>query len=64
MTGYNRGDRYESEIFEILVARNLIAIDTKRGGARNLADIQISYNSQIINLEVKADTEADYGQKC
>jgi hypothetical protein len=63
MTGYNRGDRYENEIFEILTAKNLVAIDTKRGGAGNLADIQILYNSQIVNLEVKADTEADYGQK-
>jgi len=63
MMGYNKGDTYEQEIFERLIAKNLIVIDSTRGGAGNLADIKFLHNLQEINLEVKLDLEADYGQK-
>ena len=61
--GYNKGDTYEQEIFERLAAKNLIVIDSTRGGSGNLADIKFLHNFQEINLEVKLDLEADYGQK-
>ena len=50
--GYNKGDTYEQEIFERLAAKNLIVIDSTRGGSGNLADIKFLHNFQEINLEV------------
>lgn len=61
--GYNKGDNYEQNIFDLLTARGLIAIGSTRGGVGNATDIKFLHNFQEYNLEVKLDLEADYGQK-
>jgi hypothetical protein len=61
--GYNKGDNYEQNIFDLLTAKGLIAIGSTRGGAGNATDIKFLHNFQEYNLEVKLDLEADYGQK-
>lgn len=61
--GYNKGDNYEQNIFDLLSLKGLIATGSTRGGAGNATDIKFLYNSQEYNLEVKLDLEADYGQK-
>ena len=61
--GYNKGDNYEQNIFDLLTSKGLIATGTSRGGAGNLTDIKFLHNSQQYNLEVKLDLGADYGQK-
>jgi len=61
--GYNKGDNYEQNIFDLLNERGLIYPNSTRGGAGNSADIKFLSNLQKNNLEVKLDLEADYGQK-
>lgn len=61
--GYNKGDIYEDKIFLICVSRGITNPEFKRGGAGNLTDIVFIHNGQLHNLEVKANTGADYGQK-
>ncbi|GBO56229.1 hypothetical protein APA_4559 [Pseudanabaena sp. lw0831] len=61
--GYNKGDNYEQNIFDLLTAKGLIAIGSTRGGAGNTTDIKFLHDFQEYNLEVKLDLEADYGQK-
>ena len=61
--GYNKGDNYEQNIFDLLTARGLIAIGSTRAGAGNTTDIKFLHDFQEYNLEVKLDLEADYGQK-
>ena len=61
--GYNKGDNYEQNIFDLLTSKGLIAIGSARGGAGNATDIKFLYDFQEYNLEVKLDLEADYGQK-
>ncbi len=61
--GYNKGDSYEQNIFDLLNERGLIYLNSTRGGAGNSADIKFLSNLQKNNLEVKLDLEADYGQK-
>ncbi len=61
--GYNKGDNYEQNIFDLLTAKGLIATGSTRGGAGNATDIKFLHNFQEYNLEVKLDLEADYGQK-
>jgi hypothetical protein len=63
MTGYNKGDTYEGLVFDLLTARGLIAPNSNRGGAGSQADINFLYKDREINLEVKLDLNADYGQK-
>ena len=61
--GYNKGDNYEQNIFDLLTSKGIIAIGSTRGGAGNSTDIKFLHNFQQCNLEVKLDLEADYGQK-
>jgi hypothetical protein len=61
--GYNKGDNYEQNIFDLLTAKGLIVIGSTRGGAGNLTDIKFLFDFQECNLEVKLDLDADYGQK-
>ena len=61
--GYNKGDNYEQNIFDLLTSKGLIATGSTRGGAGNATDIKFPHNFQEYNLEVKLDLEADYGQK-
>ncbi|EKD07065.1 hypothetical protein [Limnospira platensis] len=61
--GYNKGDSYESVIFEILKQKGLLPNDSERAGAGGGVDIQFLYRSRLCNLEVKLDLKADYGQK-
>ena len=61
--GYNKGDNYEQNIFDLLTSKGLIAIGSARGGAGSATDIKFLYNFQEYNLEAKLDLEADYGQK-
>jgi len=61
--GYNKGDSYEQNIFDLLNSKGLIVPNSTRGRAGNSADIKFIYNFQANNLEVKLDLEADYGQK-
>jgi hypothetical protein len=61
--GYNKGDTYESEIFDILKSKNLIAHNSSRGGAGNQPDVKFLHDFGGHNLEVKLDLSADYGQK-
>lgn len=60
---YNKGDLYEQTIFEILQNKKLIPENFLRAGAGGGADVKFVYKSQSYNLEVKADLNADYGQK-
>ena len=61
--GYNKGDDYEQNIFDVLNSRRLIVLNSARGGAGNAADIRFIHNLQEQNLEVKLNLDADYGQK-
>lgn len=61
--GYNKGDNYEQNIFDLLDARGLLVLNSTRAGAGNSTDIKFLHNLQEYNLEVKLDLEADYGQK-
>ena len=61
--GYNKGDNYEQNIFDLLSSKGLIALNSTRGGAGNATDIKFIHNFHEYNLEVKLDLEADYGQK-
>lgn len=61
--GYNKGDSYEQNIFDLLNARGLLALNSTRAGAGNSIDIKFLHNFQEYNLEIKLDLEADYGQK-
>ena len=61
--GYNKGDRYEEKIFEILQKRNLLSPEAKRGGSSSKPDLIFLHQSRPSFLEVKLDLKADYGQK-
>lgn len=61
--GYNKGDNYEQNIFDLLHLRKLLVLNSTRGGAGNSTDIKFLHSLQENNLEVKLDLEADYGQK-
>jgi hypothetical protein len=61
--GYNKGDNYEQNIFDLLTSKGLIATGSARGGAGNSTDIKFLCNFQEYDLEVKLDLGADYGQK-
>jgi len=61
--GYNKGDSYEQNIFDLLISKKLISTNSIRAGAGNSIDIKFLHNFQEYNLEVKLDLEADYGQK-
>lgn len=61
--GYNKGDSYESVIFEIFKKKGLLPHNFARAGAGGGVDIQFLYRSRLCNLEVKLDLKADYGQK-
>ena len=61
--GYNKGDIYEDKIHKILIKKNFINKESSRAGASDRADIEVIYNNKNIRIEVKADENADYGQK-
>ncbi len=61
--GYNKGDNYEQNIFDLLNAKGLLVLNSTRGGAGRSPDIKFLYNFQECHLEVKLNLEADYGQK-
>jgi hypothetical protein len=63
MAGYNKGDTYEENIFNLLKEKGFIIPNSTRGGAGNSADIKIIHNFKASNLEVKLNLKADYGQK-
>jgi hypothetical protein len=59
--GYNRGDKYEDLIHQILFVKKLTNLP--RAGAGGGVDLSINkYKDRIINIEVKSEG-ADYGQK-
>ena len=61
--GYNKGDIYESKIHQLLIRKKILNKNSDRAGASDRADIEINYNNKKIKIEVKADENADYGQK-
>jgi len=60
--GYNRGDKYEEKITNILIDKNILPKEYKRAGASNQPDIEIDINQKKFNVEIKAKGHADYGQ--
>ena len=38
--GYNKGDNYEQNIFDLLTSKGLVVIGSARGGAGNAIDIK------------------------
>ena len=61
--GYNKGDTYEDKITKILINKKILSKNYKRAGASGDSDIQILIDNTKINIEIKADENADYGQK-
>ena len=61
--GYNKGDIYEDKIYKILIKKNFIKKGSSRAGASDRADIEVIHNGKNVRIEVKADENADYGQK-
>ena len=61
--GYNKGDTYEDKITNILIDKKILPGGYKRAGASGDNDIQILIDNKKINIEIKADENADYGQK-
>ena len=60
---YNKGDAYEEKIFQICEKKKILAPNFNRAGASGKSDIQILHKGAVYNIEVKADQNADYGQK-
>ncbi len=61
--GYNKGDEYEDKITKILKYKKILPKDYKRAGASDKTDINFEYDDKKYNIEIKADKNADYGQK-
>ena len=61
--GYNKGDEYEDKITKILKYKKILPKDYKRAGASDKTDIEFIFKNQNYNIEIKADKNADYGQK-
>ena len=62
-TGYNKGDKYEDKIANILKDKKILTKTYVRAGASDKTDIDFIYKNQNLNIEIKADENADYGQK-
>lgn len=62
MSGYNKGDAYEEEIFQICANKKIIKPGSNRAGAGSAADLVILKKGNEINIEVKYKS-ADWGQK-
>ena len=60
---YNKGDAYEEKIFQICEKKKILAPNFNRAGASGKSDIKILHKGAVYNIEVKADENADYGQK-
>lgn len=60
--GYNRGDKYENKITQILKYKNILSSNYERAGATDKSDIEIDYKNNKIAIEIKAEGHADYGQ--
>jgi hypothetical protein len=63
IVGYNKGDKYEDKITKILINKQLLSKDYKRAGASDKTDIDFIFDKKNFNIEIKADENADYGQK-
>ena len=64
LVGYNDGDSYEAQIFEILRDKGVLKQGEKRAGAAgNKSDAVFVHNGKEYNLEIKKDETADFGQK-
>lgn len=62
--GYNSGDTYEEEIFNICSFKGIVPPGSNRAGADgNMPDLQVVNNSQLINVEIKNSSNPDYGQR-
>ena len=61
--GYNKGDIYEDKITKILINKKYLSRDYKRAGATDKADVEIKCKGKKIKIEIKADLNADFGQK-
>ena len=51
--GYNKGDKYEDKITNILIDKGILPEDYKRAGASNRSDIEIIYKKKKYKIEVK-----------
>ena len=60
---YNKGDKYEKDIFDICNNRKILKPGSVRGQASSKSDLIFVHNNENYNLEVKADRNADFGQK-
>ena len=61
--GYNKGDKYEDKIANILIDKKILPKNYMRAGASDKTDIDFIHKNQNLNIEIKADENADYGQK-
>ncbi len=61
--GKNKGQNYESDVFEILDDAGLIFPGTTSEGLAGGADAEISINHKKYHLEIKNGLGADFGQK-
>ena len=61
---YNRGDKYESDIYDIMQKKGVLKPGFERAGAAgNKADLIFVHKGMEYNLEAKKDHGADFGQK-
>ena len=60
---YNKGDAYEYKIYDICQREKILPPNFKRAGASDKSDIKILHKNVEYNVEIKADENADYGQK-
>ena len=60
---YNLGDQYENDIFEVCKKKKILKKNSERGQASSNSDLIFVHQNKEYNLEVKADLNADFGQK-
>mgnify|MGYP001280347025 CR=1 FL=1 len=62
--GFNKGDKYEDKITNILIDKEILPNDYKRAGASDKADIEINFKGKKIKIEVKGEKKLnpDFGQ--
>lgn len=62
--GYNKGDKYEDRISNILKNKKILPKDYIRAGASDKADVEINFRDKKVKIEIKGEKKInpDFGQ--
>ena len=62
--GYNKGDKYEDKISNILKNKKILPEDYIRAGASDKADVEINFRDKKVKIEIKGEKKInpDFGQ--